>query len=267
MKKSSLIASDSRARVKLNIGLALCMTLIYAIYCFVLVPLTISLSVNVMYSDTLLPTVLEIIYDAAELLAMCIGYAASIYAIYAFGVREAIPSMIIFCALTLFKYISNIVMDMANGNLDFEVLFSEELWALILPVVLELIQYFVVVIIAKKVISAHKKIISNRNKSLVALGREVPQGDGIYPFSNGIFDKKNPMVRMTFWVSMVVLITSSVQAVPYFLILSYIQGFNILQVLSYLAEVCVRFALSYVAVIFILKLLLSKRNKRQQQNK
>ena len=62
----------------LYLGIALALTLLYSL---VLVPIFIRLCSDVIWLDTLLPDVMEILYTLTEIVLFCVEYAFVIWAI------------------------------------------------------------------------------------------------------------------------------------------------------------------------------------------
>jgi len=224
---------DVTKRRKLNIGLALGMLILYSLYCFVLVPLGISVSNNVMYSDTVLPNVIEIVYDIVEIMAMSLGYAVTAYSIYSFTTVRSWPSMIIFCGLTVFKYVSNLAMDWIGGSyVPNNVL--HDVAVITAPLLLEILQYFVVVWIASRVISNFHR----------GRGKGKAQYENIYPFKR-MLDMSNPMMKISFYVAVVIAVTSVLQSIPYYVELFSITGFILSMILSQLVASVIHAVICY----------------------
>lgn len=249
-------------RRKLNIFFAICMTALYSLYCFVLVPLSIMYSNDVVYKDTLLPTVTEIIYDAVEIIAISLGYAVSVYSIYRYGLSKTVPSMILFCVITLFKYVSNLLMDWRGGDFLVSRLASD-IVVILIPLLLEILQYFIVIWITNKVIISHEEKMTARKRTAeTGESLNTDRDMGVYPF-RGAIDKSNPLMRIALWAGLVIIITGLLQSIPYFYIVSSAYGFPIWSVISHVLTVTLEGILCYFTMLTLWILFFQYKNKRE----
>lgn len=238
--------------------------LLYCLYCFVLVPLCNMYANDVQYMDTILPTVIEYIYDLVEIVAIALAYAVSIYSIYGYGVGRIAMPAVIFSAVTLFKYVVNVVMTWKDIGFDVSDLWSD-IRSILIPLFLELLQYFVVLLIANKVLSKHLDFMEEKRKAEQRLGRKV-SGDGVYPLKS-LFDLKNPIIKIAFWSGVIVAITKVAQRILYDVIWSVMFGLPHPSeipgmIIYYSADILCGVA-CYFAVIWILMLFLEKKLKRE----
>lgn len=250
-------------RRKLNTFFAVGMLLLYCIFCFVLVPLGNMFANDIEYMNTALPSVIEYIYDLVEIIAIALAYAVSIYSIYRYGMEKIEVPAIIFSAITLFKYISNVFMTWSDVGLN-----SIDIWSDIIsisPFLLELLQYFVVVHIASKILSNHRDIIAKKSKAEKKIGIQ-PGGDGIYPFKS-LFNLGNPMIKSAFWAGIIVAATKVAQRIFYDMFLTIMTGVPQLSeipgmIIYYSSDILCGLA-CYFAVIWLLMLFLEKKLRRE----
>lgn len=254
-----------KACIKLNIFFAVGMALLYCLYCFALVPLGNMYANNIQYMETVLPTVVEYIYDLVEIIAIALAYAVSIYSIYNYStdtVRIGIPA-IIFSNVTLFKYLSNLLMTWFDNG--FEIKVWSDIRSILVPLFFELLQYFVVLLIAHKILSKHFERIEEKRKAAKKLGREE-SGDGVYPFKF-FLNLGNPMLRTAFWAGVIVAITKVAQRILYDVIYTIMWGVpqlsEILGMIIYYSSDVLCGVACYFVVIWLLMLFFEKKLKRE----
>ena len=250
-------------RTKLNIFFAVGMTLLYCLYCFALVPLGNMYANNVQYMNTVLPTVIEYIYDLIEIVAIALAYAVSIYSIYRYGVGRIGATAIIFSSVTLFKYVINVFMTWLDNG--FEINVWSDIRSILVPMFFELLQYFVVLLVAYKILSAHLDLVEKKRKADKRLGIP-PSGEGIYPFRSFV-DLENPMIKGTFWAGVIVAATKVAQRVFYDILYTIMYGIPQLSeipgmIIYYSSDILCGVA-CYFVVIWLLMLFLEKKLKRE----
>ncbi len=239
------------------------MMFLYCLYCFALVPLGNMYANNIQYMDTVLPTVIEYIYDLVEIVAIAMAYAVSIYSIYRYGVgRIGIPA-IIFSFVTLFKYLINVFMTWLDNG--FEIRIWSDIRSILVPMFFELLQYFVVLLIAYKILSVHLELLEKKRKADLKLGNK-PGTDGIYPFKSFI-DLNNPLIKSAFWSGVIVAATKVAQRIFYDILYTVMYGVPKLSeipgmIIYYSSDILCGVA-CYFAVIWLLMLFLEKKLKRE----
>lgn len=244
-------------RKRLNIFLAVVMGLIYCLYCFVLVPLSLRLASDVVYSSSAVVTVIEVIYDIAEIIAISLGYAALIYSMFRYGLSDSIPTVIIFCCVTLFKYVANLCMDWVNYGFDIQSL-GRDILVILLPFLLEVLQFLAIMLISHRVISRYREVYGRADGDSCGTCKD---DEGVYPFS-GVVNRKNPLMRVSLYSGMVVIITCILQSVPYYFTVSYIYGeFPFVSVLSQILGSVIEGVVCYFAVILFLMMFFERRVK------
>lgn len=250
---------DVNLRARLNVFLAVVMGLIYCLYCFALVPLSLRLSSDIVYSSSALVTVIEVIYDTAEIIAISLGYAVLIYSVFRYGLSDSIPTVIIFCAVTLFKYVANLCMDWINYGFSTESL-GKDILVILLPFLLEVLQFLAILLISHRVISGYREVY-RRVQEVQTLPSE--DDEGVYPFS-GAVNRKNPLMRAALYSGIVVVITCILQSVPYYFMVSYIYGaFPFVSAISQIVGSVIEGVVCYFAVILFLMLFFEQRVKRR----
>ncbi len=240
------------------------MTLLYCLYCFALVPLGNMYANDVQYMNTVLPTVIEYIYDLVEIAAIALAYAVSIYSIYRYGVGRIGAPAVIFSSVTLFKYVVNVFMTWKDVGFDASNLWSD-IRSILVPMFFELLQYFVVLLIAYKILSAYLDMVDKKRKADKRLGAK-PSGEGIYPFRSFV-DLKNPMIKGAFWAGVIVAATKVAQRILYDVLYTVMFGIPQLSevpgmIIYYFSDILCGVA-CYFTVIWLLMLFLEKKLKRE----
>ncbi len=178
---------------------------VYSFNSILLSYLKIELSSDVLYSDTVLPTILDYIREFAELVAIAVCYAVMICVLYRCGKQRIKPIFALFISATAYKYLANTVVTwLASGSIPSS-------WALnlvnvIYYTLLEFLQLFIIYIIICPIIERFRSEKALAEKRLELLdegeGMAMPK---VYPFER-IYDKKNCLCRSAFFCSLVIFI-------------------------------------------------------------
>lgn len=259
-----MIKNGSVSRKKLNIFFAVCVAVLYCIYCFALIPLWKMYANDVLYMDTVLPEIVEYAYDLVELAVIALAYAVSVYSVYSYGLGGTWISALIFGVGTLFKYAVNLCATWLDIGFDADSLLSD-ISSVALPMLLELLQYFIVLLIAYRILSKYREHIKKREKAARARGEE-PAAESLYPFEN-LIDFKNPAVRCALYSGIVVAVSKVAQRIVYDIFYTLMYGLpdtSEIPVMTvyYLSDIIVGIAV-YFAVVFLLILFFEKRLKRE----
>ncbi len=258
MNKKELNSKDTELRKRLNIFLVFSMGALYALYRFVLVPLYSSYSNDIQYMNTVLPMIMQTLYQISEIIAISIGYAVTVYSVYRYGMNNTTPTFVIFSAVTVLQLFAGYLMSFSGeiGIIDMAVLF--------LPMALMLLQYFIVVLIASKTFERYGEMLKRKNNSARVLGENVSDSDvGVYPFKS-VFDKTNPMIHVSFWGAVVVLVTSIVNILPSFVIYSIRYSYVFWNMLIERTVVSLLLCvICYFVTVYMLMLFFEKKIKRE----
>ena len=182
--------------------------LAYAVCCFLLSPVLSILTEDVVFADTILPMLVDVVKDAIEIAAVSMCYAAIIFSVYCFGARSAFKIAIVFFIATFFKYTANITIGwMLGGGVS-------ELWAwdivnIVFYTLLESAQIVILFFISKGIIEAYQKKAAaiEINKSILA---EKSNTEGnILPFKQ-IYDRNNCLMRSALICGIVTAVVKSI---------------------------------------------------------
>lgn len=252
---------------KLNIFLGIGMIALYVLFCFCLVPLWRMLASDVAYMDTVLPDVVEFLFDVTELCAISLGYAVSVYIIYRFGVSGSAVSAAIFGCATLFKYAANLVMSWADAGFIIRSV-TNDIWSSIIPLLLELLQYFIVIRLAISAFGDRLDAVKKHNRLSKKLGYDEADYDkGIYPFKS-MFDLENPMLRTAFRAAVVVVVTKVLSRIVFDIMLTLAEGLPSLEeiplMLVYYVSDAIPGVICYFVIILVLMGIFSYGQKKKQ---
>ena len=176
----------------------------YLLY-FVTIPIFSSVAADVKTKETVLPHLLNFLGKIFEVCGISTIYATTIFSIYkrgasAFGKAYLICSVsaIIKCAVaqTLYLAVNGGVPSFNNG------LFEEALITVILPSVLEVIQFTIFFFIVKGAIMRYREAYE---AARLSSGKsDYPSMDRwVYPFSKTV-DLKNPLLRGCFFGGVII---------------------------------------------------------------
>ena len=170
------------------------MIIFSAIYCFVMLPVCASLSANVVYARTVIPEVMSFFAKVIEVIAISLGYAIAIYAAYRLGGAANAKIFSLYGGAAAIKCtLSQITQWWLEGGIPAfnNGLLRESLWFILLPWALEMIQFSIFFLIAKRAVKRYR----GENKSLLSGGAIMPENDGgVYPVRK-LNNFKNPLLR------------------------------------------------------------------------
>ena len=181
---------------------------IYSLNCFVISPATSGLLNDVIYSESFLPTLLGYFNELTELAAVSFCYAVLILTVYREGKCQCVSVFIVFICATLYKYLANTAMAwVLNGNVP--KLWGWDIVNVFYYSVLELLQFFVVYLLVKRIIIKYtdKRLVMER--ALEKVGEDererAEKVEEIYPFKK-VFDLSNCLLKSAFVCSVVMLV-------------------------------------------------------------
>lgn len=178
---------------------------IFSINSLIISPLTGVISNDIVYSDTLIPTLLSFLSELLELCAIAVCYSVMITVIYDFGRKHVRPIFLIFCSATAYKYAANMLVFWGiSGSIP-------NLWAwdvvnVFYFTALELLQLFIVYIIINTVIGGYVDRRTALERAMQKVG-ECQEGamPEVYPFEK-IYDRENCILRSIFFCALVTFI-------------------------------------------------------------
>ena len=185
------------------------MIIFSAIYCFVMLPLSASVSNNVVYIRTVIPDVVAFLAKVVEVIAISVGYAIAVYAAYRLGDSASKKIFTLYGGAALIKCtLSQFTQWVLDGGIPaFNNGFAEQaLWLIVLPFALEMVQFSIFFFIARKATRRYRA----ENKALLSGEKILAESDGgVYPFGK-LNNFKNPLLHGGFVGGLVILISKVV---------------------------------------------------------
>ena len=169
------------------------MILFSAIYCFVMLPIYASVSNNIVYMRTAIPDLVSFFAKVVEVIAISIGYALAVYALYRCDKLAAKTVYLVYGGASLIKCAAaQITLWILDGGIPAfnNGFFEQSLWLIALPWALEMVQFTIFFLIAKKICHRYR----SENKSRIWGGVIMPESDeGVYPIGR-LNNFKNPLL-------------------------------------------------------------------------
>ncbi len=204
--KNTESKQNTKAAYKFSL-IAICV--FYALY-FVTVPIFLNVSVNAIYKNTLIPNLVKFAGKVFEVCGIAVCYAIVLFSVYkqgksAYGRAYLLYGISAFVkcsfAQTVYWVKSGGVPAFNNG------FFEEALWNIALPFALEMLQFTLFFLIAKKFVIRYRQAYIEAKDASRARGTDYPEMDRwVYPFKS-TFDFRNPLLRggliggIVIWVS------------------------------------------------------------------
>ena len=161
---------------------------IYSIIGFIIWPGMAYLSSDAVYTDTLLPDMLNYLADVLEIGAVSIFYAAMISLLYKYN-RGMFTLTAAFSAVTVYKYFINTAMTWYNSG-SIPLLWYWDLVDVLFYTLLELIQLFVVYFFVKRLVDEYVTLREAKLKFAMKENSDEAHIQEPYPF-NKLFSLKN----------------------------------------------------------------------------
>ncbi len=176
-----------------SLACAITFAVVYTLNALIISPIGIMLAADVVYADSVLPTLLAYIAEFTEICAISVCYAVMITRLYAS--QKSGILFAIFISATAYKYIANTAVSwILSGSIP-------SMWAwdvvnVVYFTVLELLQLTVVFLLARSIIGKYtdKRLLAQR--VFEKTGESLPQSSP-YPFER-VYDKGNCLLRSAF---------------------------------------------------------------------
>lgn len=175
-------------------SVAIC--IFYALY-FITVPILLSVNADYAYKNTLIPQLVNLAGKIFEVCGIAIIYATSIFLVYKNGKSARLQAYLL-CSLTAFikcLFAQTVYWLVSGGIPAFNNgLLGELIWLVVLPCVLEILQFTIFFLIAAKRVMNFRRGYEIAREAAAAKGVEYPYMDTwVYPF-RGAFELKNPLL-------------------------------------------------------------------------
>lgn len=180
---------DSATR-KISLALIFSAAIFFSLQAFILNPLYVYTSSNVLFSTTPIPEIIGILNDISYPLGYALCFACVTYSIFKFSLYRAKKQIIILSAAFLLRYVANYVI---SSIIDGGFRFAEIPAAVILPFGLDMLLFAVVCIIVRARIKRYYETYEQALKANIILNKKAPS---VYEdiFENQkIISFKNPL--------------------------------------------------------------------------
>ena len=173
----------------LRILIVSCITL-FSLYCFILAPLYTYLSSDVLFMDTIIPTLLDFVIGLVDILAYTVCFATVIYSIYLFSLKAS-KGFIITVAIAIFlKYTANFFMTLIlDGAIEIN-----DISSVFIYYVLDMIWLTVITLATNKILRGYYERRASVGKAAANLSIKLGDEYEVFPFKK-LIDKNNPLHR------------------------------------------------------------------------
>lgn len=187
MKKKDKPISKKWILISVAIAVA-----VYSLIGFLIWPAKAYLSSDAVYTDTLLPDMLNYASDILEIGVVSFFYATMIVLLYKYNKGMTVLS-VAFVVITAYKYLVNTAMTWYNTG-SIPLMWYWDLADVIFYTLLEVIQLFVIYLFVKRFIDEFGLLRETKLKFATEYGGEVPPIQEPYPFKR-LFDLKNCLLN------------------------------------------------------------------------
>ncbi len=262
---------EQKLLLRTRLTVLIAVLILNLLFALVWAPLYTRASTDIALRD--IPYIIDFI-DAAmlatHLISFFICYGITIYSIFRFSLKNTIPTMLIFAALTVFKYAMNLISawfvfdtmpsTAAERNMSFLSVASNT--------ALELFQYAVVIIISAFIITRAMPAIKLRQKQLAKLeSKDTPIREFVFPFEH-IYSKKNTLQKAALFSAVAISALQIIQLLIYDFFIGGIptNPIDIVWMIVYYLGTFILGAIGYMIMLLIL-ICLDKLDKKYTDNK
>lgn len=253
---------DRAVQKKVYVISVLSLAVLYAVFCFVIMPVYFALDGDYAFAGTVLPNIIAYVGQFTELCAVSVAYAVTVYCIYRFDAKNSVGSAVIFAIATLLKYTANMAVTwISEGGIPLE--WYWDLTDVVYYTVLEMIPLVVIFVFSKKLIEGYvfKRQAIAKAKNGICEVKEVYPFEKIYSRDNCLMNAALVCALANAGAKMVLNIFNDV-------VLMIIGGLpqsidTVLMMLLNYASCLVFGALCYIIVVFALTRFIEKLGKRE----
>ena len=191
---------------------------LYLLFAFALSPLIAYVNSDKTLTFPFLPDILDLAFNALNLVAFFSCYAITFFCIYKFKLKKAFAVVAIFAGATVAKYALNLVSDffifgsVPTSSADI----SSAISSVAVNTLVELLQYATVTLIAYCILRTHRRLGEITKKNAEKLGKKYDERDSVFPFTS-LISRKNPLQRSAFYASVTVMCILLVQRLFFFI--------------------------------------------------
>ena len=160
---SPLKSNNKQIKKRLMFYIILSTAILFGISCFLLSPLYVIMSSDVLFQGNILIDLINIFNQISYILVYAVCFSTIIYSLYHFNTKSSILLIAVYCIAVLLRYIINIIV---QAIIDGAFPLITELSPVLYNYILELITVFGVVVIAHLVFYTKKDEKKGRKKFL-----------------------------------------------------------------------------------------------------
>lgn len=179
----------------------------FGIQSLILHPVFIQLASNVAYQNTWYTNILYYLIDGGliDLTVFAVCYPATAYAIWKEGMKASRPVALTFCLITACRFMLNYIMscltDTGFPGMDE---FLRDLPPILLMLILELLQYAIVLFIAVLASTRYESRVAAAELRRGLTDENMPAP--VFPFSK-LVNFRNPLQFTAFWTSVILFLS------------------------------------------------------------
>lgn len=259
MAKKVLDRETRRNKRSLYLIAALGFAVLYSLSCFLLSPCQLALYNNVVYENSILYDIVELLNFICVDVAVSIAYAAAIFGVYRFGVKGYWGGIWLFIGAAFYKCFANTAMSWYSEG-AIPRLWWYDLINILFLVILEAIQLGIAVFIINRTVRADREKVDyfKREKISADIASERP--------ITMLYDKAHPLCRAALYSSIVIFVSKIAGELYNDVIFILMSGFPkeistvFLMILNYLSK-AVFGAICYGVILFTLYLIKKRAEK------
>jgi len=198
---------------KMLFNMSLSIFLIFSLYSVVLTTLYVKSQTDIAFMIPVFIDVIPLITDVCEIIGILIAYSYVIYVIKSHNKSYTRSFIISFALLTLYKYFAKFAVTyVLNGSIPtVKTLFEDIMWSFAVPILLEFVQFAIVVLASNKIIKNTILFIKEQKSLKDKLPNyEFDENKVFFPFTR-IWNMKNPLQKSAFGCGMIVMISKIMQ--------------------------------------------------------
>ncbi len=211
------IAKKSKKRVMLTSALST--LILFALSSFLVKPLYIAASSDVVYIDTVIVPILEILINIVDNLAYAICFAGIIYSIFSFTLKKSFGLIAVSFGIFFFKYLSAFILDsFSYGYIDTQIILLNLLYLAI-----DTLKLLLVVFLSTIVIKRYYK--SKADRECAHVKELIGKNEGLFN-KRTILSFSNPLHSSAFISAIVILSTEIISETRYYIVMGFFKSFS-----------------------------------------
>lgn len=220
---------------------------LYAFTVLFLAPLYAQLSNNILYMDSWLMYLFEIVISLADILAFVVAFSFFIYTVYRYRMRGAAVFFLTYFGLLALRRVGSLLM---------EILFShsvgaDDIWSVSVYFVLDMLTAAIVIWIVAHTFKKYTRYEAERKK-LLRLKGDSQSDEVLYPYTR-VYDRKNPLQACALRVGILLSLSKIVSRLIFDVYLGLPTGVIqvLIMIIYYLSDILIG-VVTYAAMLWTL---------------